>query len=74
MSNDTVLPGTYLSGFIRQLRRLPTAVGLIDISHIQNAGDQHLACHMPFEQSNGPLNGEADAIQYRHILPLCFSD
>ena len=74
MSNDTVLPGTYLSGFIRRLRRLPASVGLIDISHIQNAGDQYLACHMPFEQSNGPLDGKTDAIQYRHILPLCFSD
>ena len=53
---------------------LSTTVRLVDVAHVQNAGYQHLAHHLPLVQGGRALHGNANAIQHGPVLLLTAGD
>ena len=46
----------------------------MDVAHVQNAGYQHLAHHLPLVQGGRALHGNANAIQHGPVLLLTAGD
>lgn len=47
-----------------------TAVGIVDISFVQDARDEDLADHLPFQQRCSTFHRDPNAVENRHVILL----
>lgn len=64
----------HLSDRIGQSRRFFAAVGFVDVAHIQHAGDEDFAHHLPLVQRTHPLHRNANAVHDGQIVFLTAAD